>query len=228
VTGTVELHEAARRVYRDSVAAGEPMPAATLADRFQRSARWARDRIAEVRTGSTTEPDPTDLAVVFRAATTDPEPVAETIIEPAPVVSQPMPVPGESVRSLKRVRNGVRLALALGVAASVAGNVLHAAGGIISQIIAAWSPLALLITVELISRVPVHRRSLALVRWLATAVIAGIAGYVSYFHMAAVASRYGETGGAQYLLPISVDGLIVVASVCLVELGGRIRASGTR
>ena len=127
-----------------------------------------------------------------------------------------------TLSQLKRIRWWVRLVLALGVAASIAGNVLHAQDSLISQIIAAWSPMALLLTIELISRVPVHSRSLAVARWIATAVIAGIAAWVSYWHMAAVASRYGETGGAQYLLPLSVDGLVVVASVCLVELGGRI------
>ncbi|MFC7276129.1 hypothetical protein ACFQS1_19230 [Paractinoplanes rhizophilus] len=40
--------------------------------------------------------------------------------------------------------------------------------------------------------------------------------------MAGVAARYGETGASPYLLPLSVDGLIVVASICLVELAGRI------
>ncbi|MFG1988577.1 hypothetical protein ACGFJ7_01195 [Actinoplanes sp. NPDC048988] len=40
--------------------------------------------------------------------------------------------------------------------------------------------------------------------------------------MVGVASRYGETGASPYPLPLSVDGLIVVASICLVELGGRI------
>jgi hypothetical protein len=43
--------------------------------------------------------------------------------------------------------------------------------------------------------------------------------------MAAVAARYGEINSAQYLLPLSVDGLVVVASICLVELGGRIAAT---
>ncbi|WP_430497844.1 DUF2637 domain-containing protein [Micromonospora trifolii] len=124
--------------------------------------------------------------------------------------------------SLVRIRWGVRLVLALGVAASIAGNVLHARDELISQVISAWSPLALLLTIELISRVPVHSRRLAVGRWAATALIAGIAAWVSYWHMAAVASRYGETNGSQYLLPLSVDGLVVVASICLVELGGRI------
>jgi hypothetical protein len=128
---------------------------------------------------------------------------------------------------LRRVRWAVRATLTLGVAASVVANILHAQDNPISQAIAAWPPLALLLTVELISRVPVHRRSLAVARLAATATIAGIAAWVSYWHMAGVAARYGETGASPYLLPLSVDGLIVVASICLVELGGRISAVET-
>nr|MDT0656983.1 DUF2637 domain-containing protein [Micromonospora sp. DSM 115978] len=126
---------------------------------------------------------------------------------------------------LRRVRWAVRATLTLGVAASVVANILHAQDNPISQAIAAWPPLALLLTVELISRVPVHRRSLAAARLAATAIIAGIAAWVSYWHMVGVAARYGETGASPYLLPLSVDGLIVVASICLVELGGQISNS---
>jgi hypothetical protein len=111
----------------------------------------------------------------------------------------------------------------LGVAASIAANVLHAQPNIISQTISAWPPLALLLTVELTSRIPMHRPLLATLRVVSTAVIAGIAAWVSYWHMREVAYRFGETSVSAYLLPISVDGLIVVASVSLVELAGRIR-----
>jgi hypothetical protein len=130
--------------------------------------------------------------------------------------------------SLRRVRWAVRATLVLGVAASVAANILNAADNPISQTIAAWPPLALLLTVERISRVPVHRRNLAALRFIATAVIAGIAAWVSYTHMHGVAARYGETGASPYLLPVSVDGLIVVASISLVELAGRIRTTEQR
>lgn len=123
----------------------------------------------------------------------------------------------------RRIRWAVRGTLFLGVAASITANVLHARDNPISQAIAAWPPLALLITVEVVARVPITRRWFAVVRVLATALIAGIAAWVSYWHMAGVALRYGEATGAAHLLPLSVDGLIVVASVCLVELGGRDR-----
>ncbi|MCO8274784.1 DUF2637 domain-containing protein [Actinoplanes sp. TRM 88003] len=126
---------------------------------------------------------------------------------------------------LKRIRWAVRGALALGVVVSTIANVLHAVDNPISQTIAAWPPIALLLTVELISRIPVHSRWLAVVRVTATAGIAGIAAWVSYWHMVGVAAHYGETGASPYLLPLSVDGLIVVASICLVELGDRIRAA---
>ncbi len=125
---------------------------------------------------------------------------------------------------LRRIRWAVRATLTLGVAASVVANILHARHNPISQAIAAWPPLALLLTVELTSRIPMHKRSLAATRVLSTVAIAGIAAWVSYWHMQDVAVRYGETTSSAYLLPISVDGLIVVASVSLVELAGRIRS----
>jgi hypothetical protein len=134
-------------------------------------------------------------------------------------------VPSLPSPQLGRVRWAVRGVLTVGVAASVAANVLHARPHPVSQVIAAWPPLALLLTVELISRVPVHRPSLAMVRLAATATIAGIAAWVSYWHMAGVAARYGETGASPNLLPLSVDGLIIVASISLVELAGHIRAN---
>jgi hypothetical protein len=127
-----------------------------------------------------------------------------------------------TAKQLRRVRWAARAALVLGVAASVTANVLHARDNPISQVIAAWPPLALLVTVALIERVPVHGRKLAITRVVTTAVIAAIAAWVSYWHMAAVALRYGEAAVSAHLLPLTVDGLVIVASVCLVELGARI------
>lgn len=133
---------------------------------------------------------------------------------------------GMSEARVRRLQWAVRLTLALGVAASVTANVLHAQPNLISQAIAAWPPVALLITVELVSRIPIYRRWLGVVRIGATFAIAGIAAWVSWHHMSAVVARYGETGTVPYLLPLSVDGLIVVASVSLVELAGRRRDTG--
>jgi hypothetical protein len=147
---------------------------------------------------------------------------------PTPVrtaASPATPAIAAAAAQLRRLRWAVRATLTLGVAASVAANILHARPNPVSQLIAAWPPLALLLTVELISRVPTDRRSLGVIRLTTTAGIAGIAATISYSHMAGVAARYGETeAAASYLLPLSVDGLVIVASVSLVEITGRIRA----
>lgn len=126
--------------------------------------------------------------------------------------------------ALRRLRWAVRATLTLGVLASVAANVLHARDNLVSQMIAAWPPCALLLTIELIARVPVYRRLLATVRLAATVAIAAIAAYISYTHMAAVALIFGESGLAARLLPISVDGLVIASAVSLVELTGRVQA----
>jgi hypothetical protein len=127
-----------------------------------------------------------------------------------------------SINQLQRLRWAVRAVLTAGVAASVAANILHADPNPISQTIAAWPSLAFLLTVELVSRIPVTRRFRAAVRIAATAVIASIAGWISYWHMVDVAARYGESADSAHLLPFTVDGLIVVASVSLVELAVKI------
>ncbi|MEU8370065.1 DUF2637 domain-containing protein [Micromonospora tulbaghiae] len=128
---------------------------------------------------------------------------------------------------LRRLQWAVRATLALGVAASVTANILHAQPNPISQAIAAWPPLALLITVELVTRIPVHQRTLGVLRIVAASTIAAIAAWISYHHMIGVVARYGETGTVPYLLPASVDGLIIVASVSLVELAARSRELDT-
>ena len=88
---------------------------------------------------------------------------------------------------LRRLQWAVRAALTLGVAASVTANILHALPNPISQAIAAWPPLALLITVELLSRIPVYRKTLGAARVAAATAIAAIAAWVSYHHMVVVA-----------------------------------------
>ena len=115
-------------------------------------------------------------------------------------------------RRLTRIRWGARAAFVLGVASSVAANMLHTHPNPISQTIAAWPSVALLLAVELISRVPVHRRTLAAVRLAATASIAVIAARVPYTHVTGVAASYGEQGAAPYLIPLAIDGLTAWSS----------------
>ena len=233
--------QAARVMYRESVTAGMPMTPREVAEAFGMSPRWGRERVAEVGADLAELAIPADRA---DRAEEIPQVTEEMTVSNEPSVPpatdgyingerhtlgtvdpQPVGKPSRSAAMAQhlRIRWGVRATLTLAVLASTVANVLHANDNPISQTIAAWPPLALLATIELISRVPVHTRWLAGVRFTATAVIASIAAWVSYWHMTDVISRYGERGASPYLIPLTVDGLVVVASVCLVELGSRIR-----
>lgn len=121
-------------------------------------------------------------------------------------------------KQLIRLRWAVRAVLVAGTAVSVGTNILHALPNPISQAIAAWPPLALLLTVELVSRIPTTGAMRSWVRVAGTATIAGVAAWISYWHMVGTVAGAGETGASPYLWPLTVDGIIVVASVSLVEL----------
>jgi Protein of unknown function (DUF2637) len=71
--------------------------------------------------------------------------------------------------------------------------------------------------VGLLLRKVVAVRSAAVARNLSAAVVAGIAAFSSYSHMVQVALRYGERPEVAHALPFSVDGMLVVASVVMVD-----------
>jgi hypothetical protein len=54
-------------------------------------------------------------------------------------------------------------------------------------------------------------------RMVSTAAVASIAAWSSYSHMVHVALRYGERPEVAYVLPISVDGMLLVASTVMVD-----------
>ena len=63
---------------------------------------------------------------------------------------------------------------------------------------------------------------------LSAAVVAGIAAWSSYHHMVEVALSVGERADVAYVLPLSVDGMLVVASAAMVDdrrSGRRVRWS---
>jgi len=119
-------------------------------------------------------------------------------------------------------RRMVRAAVVVGVTASLAANALGA-DSVADAAIAAWPPLALLWVLEILTRIPVGSRWSTVGRIAATLGVAIAAGWLSYFHMAATASAHGEHGINAYVWPISVDGLMTVSAIALVEIGARIR-----
>jgi hypothetical protein len=125
-------------------------------------------------------------------------------------------------KHLRQPRAIVRAIVVVGVIASITANVLGAED-LIAAGIAGWPPVALLLSLEVLTRVPTSRRLGAFGRVIATIGVAFAAGWLSYWHMAATVSQHGESGGSQYIWPLSVDGLMTIAAIALVELGARIR-----
>ncbi|MEZ5412058.1 MAG: DUF2637 domain-containing protein [Acidimicrobiales bacterium] len=115
-------------------------------------------------------------------------------------------------------RHGARAALALGLVASLAGNVIAAHPTALGRLVAAWPPLALLVAIELVTRIPTRGGTLSAVRLSSAGLLVVIAAWVSYWHLVELARAAGEGGIAAHILPLSVDGLVAVASVCLREL----------
>jgi len=127
-----------------------------------------------------------------------------------------------AIRDLRKRRNLVRAIVVVGIAASVTANVLGAED-LTAAAVAGWPPVALLLSLEVLTRVPASKRLGAFGRVVATVAVAFASGWLSYWHMAATVSQHGEHGGSQYVWPFSVDGLMMIAAIALVELGARLR-----
>ena len=134
------------------------------------------------------------------------------------------PFTSSQVRNLQR---GVRGALGFGIIASITANVIHSLTQHHDQEWQIWSsaglaahaPLLLFISMEMVVRIPIHSRFLGWLRLLITLALAGFSGWISYWHMVDVSVLLGETGGSQYIYPLIIDGMMVVATISLIELG---------
>lgn len=128
-------------------------------------------------------------------------------------------------RRLRWVCRGVVLAT---VAVSVWANLLHAWGGWVTYAIAALPPFLALGAWELVSRIPIRREAgliARLSRPVATVGIFAGAAWLSYWHQKDAFYRYthGDVDAAT-LLPLLIDGLMIVTSVSIFEVTARIEA----
>jgi hypothetical protein len=128
--------------------------------------------------------------------------------------------------TLIKLRWAVRAVMGIGFAASITGNALHAQHYPIPIGISVAAPIILFLTFEMVSRVPI---TMDLTWWrrlprpLATAAIASMAAVLSFRDQYDMIYRYnGQDRAAAILLPLCVDGLLVVASVTVYELTTRL------
>lgn len=184
----------------------------------------------------TTEPKPRRTA-----APKPPTPPAEDVVRES---AQPADV----VRTASRAGIGwARFGFALGVVASTAANIAHSftpsaevvqrvteraaltgetvdwstwtppIGTIIS---AAFWPIALVVSVEVISRVvwPAGWRW-KVMRFGGVAIVAAVAAFISYKHLHGLIGSYGEDPWSSAVGPLAIDGLMVVCSAAMLAIG---------
>jgi hypothetical protein len=126
-------------------------------------------------------------------------------------------------------RGYARLGFGVGISASIAGNVAHVfvqnpsppLGAVISAGI--W-PVSLFIALEVIARVSWPNKLVyRITRYGGLTAVALIAGLLSYKHMSALLSAYGEDSLSAALGPFVIDGLLVVCSVALLAIADNVR-----
>ena len=93
-------------------------------------------------------------------------------------------------------------------------------------IAAAFWPIALVVSVEVISRVmwPDGWRW-KLMRFGGVAIVAAVAAFISYKHLHGLISSYGEDPWSAAVGPLAIDGLMVVCSAALLAIGQNKRSA---
>jgi hypothetical protein len=92
---------------------------------------------------------------------------------------------------------------------------------------AAFWPVALLISIEIISRVQwPDGWGWWLVRYGGLTTVAAIAAIISYRHMSGLLAAYGESGLSAAIGPLAVDGLMVVSSGAMLAIADNVRTAG--
>ncbi len=135
---------------------------------------------------------------------------------------------------LNKLRKLCQGAVIFGFTTSAAGNVLHAVETSVGRpavIVAIFIVIAILIPTifgimfEIATRVIFRKEASGLMKviaFLGAAGISSITAWNSYFHQKEAFSHYGDSTQAA-LLPLAIDGLMIIGSVYLIELGFQIR-----
>lgn len=110
----------------------------------------------------------------------------------------------------------------VGIGASIAANVLHAMEGTWTYpelVGAAFWPTALLISVEILTRVAwPHGWQWIVTRFAGVIVVALVAAALSYLHMRSLLLSWGEGAFQATIGPAAVDGLMLISATALLAV----------
>lgn len=185
-----ERRAAARRAYRASLASEQPITGAELGRQFGQSARWGRDRIAEVKAGTHPDDEPADRDGEKHAR----EDLAGGRDDHILATETPTPSSGNATQVGATVEPVKWASATLRTPPLPDQN--------------EWAPRP---TEDDVPAVTPAVRRISILAVLAVALVAAIA---SYDHQRVLAEMAGE-GWRAWMLPISVDGLVVAASMSM-------------
>jgi hypothetical protein len=135
---------------------------------------------------------------------------------------------------LKAIRRLCQGAVIFGFITSAGGNILHAVEAFtgrpvvilsIAIVLAALIPIIFGWMFEIASRAFFRKEAnivMKLIAFVGASGISGITAWNSYFHQRDAFSHFGDATQA-FLLPIAIDGLMIIGSVYLFEVGIQIR-----
>ncbi len=116
-------------------------------------------------------------------------------------------------RKARNTKITATVAFLAGAGVSIAANIIAADPTPLGRAVAVWPALALLVTVHLYQAIPVTKNGwLGAMYKLAVLGVIGVAGWVSYWHIVEVTLRAGESQLTAYLLPVTIDAMMAIAS----------------
>lgn len=130
------------------------------------------------------------------------------------------------IAALDHLRWSCRGVVVLASCTSVWANWLHSDHNAWAIIINVMPPIIVLVGFELTSRIPAwegpiwHPR-----RWVRPAAMVGITfigAWLSYWHQKAAFLKYSHDIQTAMLLPLAIDGLMIISSVAVLDIGDKI------
>jgi hypothetical protein len=140
----------------------------------------------------------------------------------------------KKLSKLNVLRKACQGAVIFGFVTSAGGNILHAVEAFtgaswvtltVAIVLAALIPAIFGIMFEIATRVVFRKEAhwtMKLIAFVGAGGISGITAWNSYFHQRDAFIHFGDMTQA-ILLPLAIDGLMIVGSIYLIELGFQIR-----
>jgi hypothetical protein len=235
-TAAADVQDRARQTYRQRTAAGSALSGRALGAMFSKSERWGRDRIAEVRAADDTrlDDDTRELEIAAALPAVERQPVAAETAVAAPIAAaEPVAAEPERQPVLKGAKAYALGGFLFGTLISIGANVLQAwlpvithkpdlppgwTPSVFQQGLAAVWPIALLFSIEILSRVSWRSGwQWKVTRYGGVIAAAVSAAVISYGHLFEVL-RVFDYGAGAYVGPLAVDGLMIVSGFAMLSM----------